>query len=72
MRLCCHAWIGVPAHAGGVDLSFSHVLLIGVSAVPAHAGGVDLSIQVAELVDPDQVVPAHAGGVDLSHPTVER
>ena len=35
----------VPAHAGGVDLSFKEYVFPLPERVPAHAGGVDLSIQ---------------------------
>ena len=55
----------VPAHAGGVDLSFVIQCCHAHDSVPAHAGGVDLSneeINVQVLRE----VPAHAGGVDLS------
>ncbi len=34
----------VPAHAGGVDLSCTVLLLSFRIGVPAHAGGVDLSV----------------------------
>ena len=37
-------WVNVPAHAGGVDLSFFISIIFNISYyVPAHAGGVDLS-----------------------------
>ena len=39
----------VPAHAGGVDLSFSVRCFVAHDSVPAHAGGVDLS-QVVPIV----------------------
>jgi len=55
----------VPAHAGGVDLSWQNITIAIVSAVPAHAGGVDLSWDCVSCVHSFHV-PAHAGGVDLS------
>ena len=33
----------VPAHAGGVDLSWQIMVSKVLRVVPAHAGGVDLS-----------------------------
>ena len=56
---------GVPAHAGGVDLSRDGGDVYCATAVPAHAGGVDLSWD--NLMNNLEItVPAHAGGVDLS------
>ena len=55
----------VPAHAGGVDLSWMFHTLDISHTVPAHAGGVDLSFKEYVFPLPERV-PAHAGGVDLS------